>query len=196
MKKFLGSCLLLSCILTLMGCQTHTTELVPQTLSEKEEYLLSLTGHKVLLYSLNHLPAHDGYELSLTYEVYEQKELVKEYQFFGMSEPEPAGRSVDETIGLNFQGNQIRVLSGKDGMMASGSLKIEEDLTQYSQAFFSEPMALPLGTELYIYYANNGGSIATNIPIGIPLDEVNLDEFFNVGESVILIKLSLQPYSD
>lgn len=57
-------------------------------------------------------------------------------------------------------------------------------------------MALPLGTELYIYYANNGGSIATNIPIGIPLDEVNLDEFFNVGESVILIKLSLQPYSD
>lgn len=56
-----------------------------------------------------------------------------------MSEPEPAGRSVDETIGLNFQGNQIRVLSGKDGMMASGSLKIEEDLTQYSQAFSVNP---------------------------------------------------------
>lgn len=196
MKKFLGCCLAFASILTLMGCEAVTTKLVPQVLSEKEEYLLNLTGNKVLLYSLNNLPSHEAYQLSLIYEVYEQHVKVKEEILFGISNPEPTGDSINETIGLNFQSDQIRVLSGYEGSIASGSLKIEEDLTQYSQAFFGESVDLPLGTEIYLYYANNGNSISTDIPIGIPLNQVEMDEFFNIGESVILIKLSLQPYSD
>lgn len=196
MKKFLGGCLALGCILTLIGCQSNTTELVAQTLSEKEEYLLNLTGNKVVLYSLKDLPKQEAYELSLTYEIYEDGTLVKENQFFGISHPEPVETSGNKTIGLNFQKDQIRVLSGTDGAIASGSLKIDEDLTQYSQAFLGETIDLPLGTEIYLYYANNGDSISTDVPLGVPLDEMTMEKFFDVGESVILIKLSLQPYSN
>lgn len=199
MKRFRRGMMILITFFPLVGCeklQTKQPELVTQSLSSKEEYLLNLTGNKVLLYSLNNMPLQDGYELSLTYEVYEHGEKIKEELLLSIIEPEPDGHSFDETIGLNFQGNKIRVLSGNDRSYASGSLQIEEDLSQYAQAFFGNRLDLPLGTEVYVYYANDGNSMTTNIPLGVPLSSVNMDDFFQTGESVILIKLSFQPSSN
>lgn len=199
MKRFRRVMMILITFFPLVGCeklQTKQPELVTQSLSSKEEYLLNLTGNKVLLYSLNNMPLQDGYELSLTYEVYEHGEKIKEELLLSIIKPEPDGHSFDETIGLNFQDNKIRVLSGNDRSYASGSLQIEEDLSQYAQAFFGNRLDLPLGTEVYVYYANDGNSMTTNIPLGVPLSSVNMDDFFQTGESVILIKLSFQPSSN
>ena len=199
MKQLIRVILVLVVIFPLVGCkklQTSPPELVPQSLSSREEVLLNLTGNKVLLYSLTHMPPRDGYELSLTYEVYENGEKVKEALLLSLMNPDPDGHPFDETIGLNFQSNEIRVFSGNNHAYASGNLQIEEDLSQYAQAFLGDRLDLPLGTEVYIYYANDGDSIATNSPIGMPLSSVNMNDFFHTGESVILIKLSFQASSN
>lgn len=55
---------------------------------------------------------------------------------------------------------------------------------------------LSLTCKVYVYYANDGKSITTNIPLGVPISSVTMDDFFPTGESMILIKLSFPSYSN
>ena len=57
MKKILVLFLTLICCTTLIGCQnTKNTELVYESLSDKEEFLFNLTGNRILMYKLKNIP--------------------------------------------------------------------------------------------------------------------------------------------
>ena len=45
---------------------------------------------------------------------------------------------------------------------------------------------LSLTCKVYVYYANDGKSITTNIPLGVPISSVTMDDFFPTGESMII----------
>ena len=199
MKKLLLVFLALISFTTFMGCekiQSNTiksaTELVYESLSEKEEYLLNLTGNKVLMYKLNNIPGDKKYEILLTYEVYEKGEKVKEESIMGIMQDSPSGEMENKTIGINFQNGKMKTLVGSKSGYSSNSYDVEEDLSKYSQAFLVNDINLIIGTEVYIYYANSVNSISTSIPLGVPIDLNVTKDILKDSESNILIKLSFK----
>lgn len=72
MKKRLATLLLaFMCIIILTSCQqTKATKLTYKPFSDDEQYLLSLTDNKILMYDLKNLPTDNKYTLTLTYECF------------------------------------------------------------------------------------------------------------------------------
>jgi hypothetical protein len=194
MKKLVLIFLALLSFTSFVGCQiiqNKGTELIYESLSEKEEHLLNLTGNKVLMYKLNNIPSDKEYEILLTYEVYEKDTKVKEETITGISKGSASDKSESRTIGINFQDNKIRYLLADEGAYASGSHDIEEDLTKYSHAFLTNNVDLTIGTEIYIYYANLGNSISS-IQLGAPIDLNVTKDILKDSESNVFIKLSFK----
>lgn len=177
-----------------VGCQkiqNKGTELIYQSLSEKEEHLLNLTGNKVLMYKINNLPSDIEYEILLTYEVYEKGNKIKEEVITGIRKSTPIEKSKNPAIGINFQSDKIRYLLSDNGAYSSGDYDIKEDLTKYSYTFLTNDVDFKLGTDVYIYYANLGNGISS-IPLGVPIDLDLINNTLKDSESNILIKLSFK----
>ncbi|AOR23805.1 hypothetical protein [Clostridium taeniosporum] len=194
MKRLLLILLSLISFIMFVGCEKfkNNTKLVYEPLSEKEECLLDLTGNEVLMYKLNNIPGDKKYDISLIYEVYKNTEKIKEEVITGFKEDEPSGKSEIETLGLNIHNNEIRFISGKEGAYASGSYNLDEDLSKYSKAFFTNNANLTIGTDIYIYYANSGDEIRTDIPLGVPIKLSNINDILKDNEYTVLIKLSFK----
>lgn len=194
MKKIVIVIMLLFSFVTLMGCQKLTnkeTQLIYEPLSEKEEYLMNLTGNKVLMYKLKNLPEDIKYEILLTYEVYENGEKTRDEQITGMMKDNFSSDNKEETLGINFQENKIRFILANQGTYASGMHEIEENFNKYSQTYFTENTNLSIGSEVYIYYATSESSISSNT-LGVDIDSDKLHDTIKENESSILIKLSFK----
>lgn len=189
MKKLLLICLAL-CLIIITGCQVRneTTKLVTQDLSKREAYLLKLSGNNVLSYNLKNLPQDKDYELQVVYEVYREGEKLKEESIAGIYNDATCEKVKNDTIALNIQENKIRVLYGKDGS-ASGIYDLEEDLSQYSQAWFGNTANLAIDGEVYIYHAHSGNSSRSTIPLGTEVTSEELNNILNANEDNIFIKI-------
>lgn len=194
MKKILVLFLTLMFCTTLIGCQTTKnidTELVYESLSDREESLFNLTGNKILMYKLKNIP-NKKYELSLIYEVYENGEKVKEDSITSIMHDDISIGSDIKTLGINLKNDQIRYIIGDKSATMNGSYEVKEDLIKYSQATLTNNAMLPLGTEIYIYYANSGSSISGNLPLGVPIDSEVTMEILKDSQSTVLIRLSFK----
>ncbi|MGL4372970.1 MAG: hypothetical protein ACRCS6_04245, partial [Turicibacter sp.] len=170
---------------------THGTELVYDALSQKEAYLLNLTGNNVLLYQLNNIPENKAFELLITYEVYKNGEKVKEEVIAGIEQDNLKEFKIkDTTLGLNIQDDQISTLIGYNGNFISGDFKLEEDLTKYMKTHFTNTAKLTLGSDIYLYYATTDSSISTNIPLGVSMDSTMTNKLVKSNKNIVLIKLS------
>lgn len=81
MKKLILVLLPLLLFTNFIGCKTNEgkpTQLIYDSLSEKEEFLFNLTGNKILMYDLTNIPEHKEIQILLTYEVYEKDTEIKE----------------------------------------------------------------------------------------------------------------------
>lgn len=195
MRKLIFVFLAFLSFTTFVGCQkiqSKGTELIYESLSEKEEHLLNLTGNKVLMYKLNNIPSDKEYEILLTYEVYEKDKKVKEETITGISKGSASNKNESRTIGINFQDDKIRYILADEGAYSSGNYDIEEDLNKYSQAFLVNNVDLTIGTEICVFYANLGNSISESIPLGVPIDLNVTNDILKDYESNILIKLSFK----
>lgn len=193
MRKLVLIFLALVCFSSFVGCQkinSKNTELVYESFTEKEEYLLNLTGNKVLMYKLNNIPGDKKYEILLTYEVYEKGEKVKEDIIARIMQDEPRGESENKTIGINLQSDKITWIIGDEGSSASGSYELKEELTQSSQAFFTNNVDMPIGTDACIYYATSSNVISASTPLGVQINSNVIKDIVKDGETTILIKIS------
>jgi len=197
MKKILVLFLTLICCTTLIGCQnTKNTELVYESLSDKEEFLFNLTGNRILMYKLKNIPNDKKYDLSIIYEVYENGEKVKEDLIAGIMQDNTGSDSHSDsdimTLGINLKNDQIRCIIANGGAIASGVYEVKEDLGKCSNAALTKNAKLTLGTEIYIYYANSGSSISGILPLGVPIDSEVSKEILKDSKSTVLIKLSFK----
>ena len=193
MKKLLLIFLTFLSFTTFVGCQkvqNKGTELIYESLSEKEEHLLNLTENKVLMYKLNNPPSDKEYEILLTYEVYENDKKVKKETITVIRNDSSNEESKNQTIGINLKSDKIRYILASEGSYRSGSYDIEEDLNKYSQSFLVNNVDLTIGTEICIFYANLGSSISESIPLRVPIDLNVTNDILKDYESNILTKLS------
>ncbi|MGL4344850.1 MAG: hypothetical protein ACRCTE_06620 [Cellulosilyticaceae bacterium] len=191
--KLLGICFIVG--IAAIGCNplaSSTTKLVSEELSQKEEYLLRLTGNRVLMYTLENLPKDKAYEIEVTYEVYQVGEKIKEQVITAMKTDKLGSKAKTETIALNIQQDKIIHLLGSGVGYASGSYDLEEDLSQYSCAWLTTDVDLELGTDLYIYHANSGRSTATSIALGRQATDEELNKVLKGNKVNIFIKLSFK----
>ncbi|MGL4373377.1 MAG: hypothetical protein ACRCS6_06305, partial [Turicibacter sp.] len=190
MKKFWIAIFMLAALTIFMGYRwvnPNGTELVYEDLSQKEEYLLNLTGNKIFMYQLNNMPDDIAFEILFTYEVYVNGEKVKEDILSGIGQDTFDGYKIEnQTIGINIQSNKIRTIFANDSSFSSGNYALEEDLTQYSQAFFTNTAKLTLGSDIYLYYATTDSSISTNIPLGVPINSDMKNDLVDSTGSIVL----------
>lgn len=195
MKRGILVILILFSFITLIGCQnlqSTNTELVYDTLSEKEEYLTALTGNKVIMYKLKNLPKDKEYTISLTYEAYKNGEKIKDEEITSIFKDDLSDEVTEKTIGINIQKNNIRYILANDRSYASGEREIEEGLIEFSQTFLSEDVDLPIGSEFYIFYGTSGNSISSSNVLGVPIDSSNIKDIIKNNESNVFIKLSFK----
>lgn len=193
-KKIDIAVVILFSFMALVGCKklvNKETQLIYDPLSEKEEYLMDLTGNKVLMYKLKNLPEDKKYEILLTYEVYKNGEKAKDEQIAGMMKDNLGSDNKEEMLGINFQENKIRFILAHNGSYSSVVHEIEENFNWYSQTYFTENIDLPIGSEAYIYFATSEDSISSNI-LGVPIDSNKINDLIKDNESCIFIKLSFK----
>jgi len=185
MKKKLKLILLtLISVILLIGCQqtqNNQTKLVYEELSKKENYLLTLTDNKVLMYNIKNLPKDKNYELTLMYEVYKNTEKVTERIITGiLSDSESEKTGAEETLAINIQDDKIKFVLGEGSSYSSGSCNIEEKLANYSQSYLTKDIDLKLGTEVYIYHAITSTSGISSLNNDILGKSINTDELNNI----------------
>ncbi|QEH70038.1 hypothetical protein [Cellulosilyticum sp. WCF-2] len=194
MQKIKITVIMMALVL-LGGCQSLNspyTELVYEKLSEKEEYLLNLTGNKASFYHINNLPIDKDYEILLTYEFYRNGEEIKKEIITSLMNDHASKKEETKTLAINIQEDKIRFLIGEEGAYASGSYELEETLDQYSQSFFSSNINLEIGTEIYIYQANSADSTRDNVTLGIPINMDELKRTLNANDNNVFIKLTFK----
>ena len=187
---------LISVILLIVSqqIQNNQTKLVYEELSKKENYLLTLTDNKVLMYNIKNLPKDKNYELTLMYEVYKNTEKVTERVITSiLSDSTSEKTGAEETLAINIQDDKIRFVLGEGSGYSSGSCNIEEKLANYLQSYLTKNIDLKLGTEVYIYHAvasTSGISSLNNAILGTSI--INTDKLNNIlkdNEENIFIKL-------
>lgn len=117
-KKFKWILVCIIGVIGIIGCQFFTntkTKLVYETLSKREEYLLNLTGNRVMIYTIENLPKDKCYEIELVYEVYQDGKKVKEEIITGIRKDQISKKEEAQTIALNIQKDKIRYLLGREG---------------------------------------------------------------------------------
>jgi hypothetical protein len=183
------------CLIGMVGCQLQrdaTPKLVYEELSKREEYLLNLTGSKVLIYNLDDLPNNKNYEIELVYEVYEDGKKIKEEPIIALINDHTSEKILTKTIALNIQEDKIRYLLGSENGYASGKYDLEEELSKYSMAWLPDDIELNLGTEVYLCHAHSGNSTASTVTLGVPIDTNQLNKALHNNQTNIFIKLSFK----
>lgn len=198
MKKLV--LVLISFILTIniLGCSNFQSEEIPkiefvyESLSKREEYLMSLTGNKVLTYKLKDIPKEIKYEISLTYEVYENDKKIKEDTIISSIRDEIGEKDENRSMGLNIENSKIRYILDFDNGFSSGDYDLKEDLKNYSTSYLTDDVDLELGKDIYIYYATSSNKMSDNIPLGVPIDEEVTKNILNNSNSTLLLRLSFK----
>ncbi|MHC1746952.1 MAG: hypothetical protein AB9856_01015 [Cellulosilyticaceae bacterium] len=193
-KKFKWMLVCILGVIGIIGCQFFVntkTKLVYETLSKREEYLLNLTGNRVMIYTIENLPKDTCYEIELVYEVYQDGKKVKEEIITRIIKDQISKKKEAQTIALNIQEDKIRYLLGREGS-AKGEFDLEEDLGQYSRAWLTNDINLEMGTDIYILHANSGEMILDNHILGEPVSTQNLDETLKSAKTHVFLKLSFK----
>lgn len=165
-----------------------------EKLTEKEQYLLNVTGNKVAMYKLNGLPTDKKYEINWIYEVYKNGEKVKEEIITGIYKDEINNESKDKTLVLNYQEDKINSLLGEDGGFSSKSLDIENNVEYSGVIWLTNDITIELGTEIYLYHATTGRKtndkvVHEHITLGTPRSKKDIDEIVNSSEENVFIKM-------
>ena len=184
MKKALVLIVILSALI-ISGCtQSKNFIIESKDFTDEQNEIFLLTGSRAFKYDLKNLPKDKSYELKVVYEVYKNKEKVREENILGMAY-EPVEDKIENTnISINIQENKIRVTSGG----AYSELETEEDIFRLSNYYFSEdPIKINIGDEVYLFHAING-DILTTESLGL-LSKEELDRLIEKNEVNIFIKL-------
>ena len=184
MKKALVLIVILSALI-ISGCtQSKKFIIESKEFTDEQNEILSLTGNRAFKYDLKNLPKDKSYELKVVYEVYKNKEKVREENILGMAY-EPVEDKIENTnISINIQENKIRVTSGG----AYSELETEEDIFRLSNYYFSEdPIKINIGDEVYLFHAADGEMLTTE-RLGL-LSKEELDRLIEKNEVNFFIKL-------
>ena len=187
MKKALVLIVILSALI-ISGCtQSKNFIIESKDFTDEQNEIFLLTGSRAFKYDLKNLPKDKSYELNVVYEVYKNKEKVREESILGMVY-EPVEDKIENTnISINIQENKIRVTSGG----AYSELETEEDIFRLSNYYFSEdPIKINIGDEVYLFHAING-DILTTESLGL-LSKEELDRLIEKNEVNIFIKLECE----
>lgn len=187
MKKALVLIVILSTLI-ISGCtQSKNFIIESKDFTDEQNEIFLLTGSRAFKYDLKNLPKDKSYELKVVYEVYKNKEKVREENILGMAY-EPVEDKIENTnISINIQENKIRVTSGG----AYSELETEEDIFRLSNYYFSEdPIKINIGDEVYLFHAING-DILTTESLGL-LSKEELDRLIEKNEVNIFIKLECE----
>lgn len=187
MKKALVLIVILSALI-ISGCtQSKNFIIESKDFTDEQNEIFLLTGSRAFKYDLKNLPKDKSYELKVVYEVYKNKEKVREENILGMAY-EPVEDKIENTnISINIQENKIRVTSGG----AYSELETEEDIFRLSNYYFSEdPIKINIGDEVYLFHAING-DILTTESLGL-LSKEELARLIEKNEVNIFIKLECE----
>ena len=184
MKKALVLIVILSALI-ISGCtQSKNFIIESKDFTDEQNEIFLLTGSRAFKYDLKNLPKDKSYELNVVYEVYKNKEKVREESILGMVY-EPVEDKIENTnISINIQENKIRVTSGG----AYSELETEEDIFRLSNYYFSgDPIKINIGDEVYLFHAIDG-DILTTESLGL-ISKEELDRLIEKNEVNIFIKL-------
>ena len=187
MKKALVLIVILSTLI-ISGCtQSKNFTIESKDFTDEQNEIFLLTGSRAFKYDLKNLPKDKSYELNVVYEVYKNKEKVREENILGMAY-EPVEDKIENTnISINIQENKIRVTSGG----AYSELETEEDIFRLSNYYFSgDPIKINIGDEVYLFHAIDG-DILTTESLGL-LSKEELDRLIEKNEVNIFIKLECE----
>ncbi|MGL5087184.1 MAG: hypothetical protein ACRC68_15965 [Clostridium sp.] len=133
MKKILIILVILSSLL-ISGCaQSKGFTISDKEFTDEQYEILALTGNRAFRYDLKNLPNDKSFELKIVYEVYKNKEKVKEESLLGMAYVITDEKIEDTNIAINIQENKIRLISGG----AYSSIDLEEDISKLNNYYFS-----------------------------------------------------------
>jgi len=125
-------------IMLLVGCQQTTkqekieiksndkTTISYEELSEKEQYMMTVTGNNVVMYNIKNLPKDKNYKIELFYEEYKKGEKIREDIIGGIYSDEEGPKIDSQVLTLNYQEDKIRFVFGEDGGYYSGLYEIKE----------------------------------------------------------------------
>lgn len=184
MKKVVALIAILSTLI-ISGCtQNNYFTIKSKEFTDEQNEILSLTGNRAFKYDLKNLPKDKNYELKIVYEVYKNKEKVKEEMIFGRAYGPTEDKIEDTNLSINIQENKIKLMS--DG--AYTNLEIEEDISQLTNYHFSGNRKIDIGDEVYLFHANDGSSSLSMDRLGF-LSKEDLDRLIGENKMNIFIKL-------
>lgn len=184
MKKVLVLIAILSALI-ISGCtQNNYFTIKSKEFTDEQNEILSLTGNRAFKYDLKNLPKDKNYELKIVYEIYKNKEKVKEEIIFGMVYGPTEDKIEDTNLSINIQENKIRLMSGG----AYTNLEVEEDLSKLTNYYFSGNRKIDIGDEVYLFHANDGSSALIMDRLGF-LSKEDLNRLIEENKMNIFIKL-------
>lgn len=184
MKKVLVLIAIFSALI-ISGCtQNNYFTIKSKEFTDEQNEILSLTGNRAFKYDLKNLPKDKNYELKIVYEIYKNKEKVKEEIIFGMVYEPTADKIEDTNLSINIQENKIRLMSGG----AYTNLEVEEDLSKLTNYYFSGNRKIDIGDEVYLFHANDGSSALSIDRLGF-LSKEDLNRLLEENKMNIFIKL-------
>ena len=184
MKKVLILITILS-VLIISGCaQSKDFTIKFKEFTDEQSEILSLTGNRAFKYDLKNLPKDKSYELNIVYEVYKNKEKIREENILGMAYGPTEDKIEDINISINVQENKIRV------MCCGGysDLEIEEDISKLTNYYFNGTREINIGDEIYLFHGTDGGSCLTMDRLGL-ISKEDLDRLIGENELNTFIKL-------
>lgn len=183
MKKVLVLIAILGA-LTIGGCTQGNFTIESKEFTEEQNEILTLTGNRAFKYDLKNLPKDKSYELNVIYEVYKDKEKIKEENMLGMAYEPTEDKIEDTNISINIQEDEIITISG--GVF--GNLEIKEDISKLTNYYFSGSREINVGDEVYLFHGNDNGKGTTTERLG-GLSKEELDRLIEENEMNIFIKL-------
>lgn len=187
MKKVLVLIAIFSALI-ISGCtQNNYFTIKSKEFTDEQNEILSLTGNRAFKYDLKNLPKDKNYELKIVYEIYKNKEKVKEEIIFGMVYEPTADKIEDTNLSINIQENKIRLMSGG----AYTNLEVEEDLSKLTNYYFSGNRKIDIGDEVYLFHANDGSSALSIDRLGF-LSKEDLNRLLEENKMNIFIKLACE----
>lgn len=187
MKKVLVLIAIFSALI-ISGCtQNNYFTIKSKEFTDEQNEILSLTGNRAFKYDLKNLPKDKNYELKIVYEIYKNKEKVKEEIIFGMVYEPTADKIEDTNLSINIQENKIRLMSG----VAYTNLEVEEDLSKLTNYYFSGNRKIDIGDEVYLFHANDGSSALSIDRLGF-LSKEDLNRLLEENKMNIFIKLACE----
>lgn len=187
MKKVLVLIAIFSALI-ISGCtQNNYFTIKSKEFTDEQNEILSLTGNRAFKYDLKNLPKDKNYELKIVYEIYKNKEKVKEEIIFGMVYEPTADKIEDTNLSINIQENKIMLMSGG----AYTNLEVEEDLSKLTNYYFSGNKKIDIGDEVYLFHANDGSSALSIDRLGF-LSKEDLNRLLEENKMNIFIKLACE----